>query len=87
MTCLYAIDAYPMTGHYLNDKLDQAGIDLPNLARRLGISPQVLNRLLDAQDVSVGTLVRIANATGKDVNYFLEGYSPQPSVDYETLLE
>lgn len=76
-----------MTGQHLKAKLDQAGVDLPNLARRLRISPQTLNQRLVSQDIRVSTLVEIANATDKQIAYFLEGYTPRPGVDYEADLE
>jgi transcriptional regulator with XRE-family HTH domain len=63
-----------MTGQFVKEKLENAGLPLAEVARRMNVSPQTLNERLNVKDVKVGALTEIAKAVGKNLYYFLEDY-------------
>ncbi len=44
--------------------LDSKGVTQAELARRLGVAPQILNRTLNADDIKWSNIIKIADALG-----------------------
>lgn len=61
-----------MTGQYVKAKIEGLGLSLAEVARRLHISPQTLNKRLNVDDIKVGVLREIATAINQSVYFFLE---------------
>ncbi len=67
-----------MTGEDLRNKLKSITIDgkkivLKDLAEKLDMSPQLLNKRLDVQDIGTGFLQSIADALNIPISLLLEG--------------
>ena len=61
-----------MTGKSVKDKLLNSGYVLADVAKEMGIIPQSLNSLLQANDIKTGVLENIASAINKSVYFFYE---------------
>lgn len=59
-----------MTGKSVKDKLLNSGYVLADVAKEMGIIPQSLNSLLQANDIKTGVLENIARAINKNVYFF-----------------
>ena len=61
-----------MTGKDVKTKLLASGYVLADIAKEMGIIPQTLNSLLQANDIKTGVLENIAKAINKSVYFFFE---------------
>lgn len=61
-----------MTGQSVKEKIEQLEIPLAEVARRLGISPQTLQKRLNVDDIKVGMLQELATAINKSVYFFFQ---------------
>ncbi len=61
-----------MTGKSVKDKLLNSGYVLADVAKEMGIIPQTLNSLLQANDIKTGVLENIASAINKSIYFFFE---------------
>lgn len=71
-----------MTGEQVRKKIKEKGFTFHEIAGKMGVSDQLLRRLLLSDNVKSGTLERIANIMQVNVAYF---YNQQPLftlVDY-----
>lgn len=59
-----------MKGDHVRKKIRLSGKRLNDIAVKMGISPQALNNILNADDVRTGSLERIAEAMNVPINYF-----------------
>jgi transcriptional regulator with XRE-family HTH domain len=61
-----------MRGIDVKKKLLDDGIKLNNVAEAMGIIPQTLHSLLQAEDIKTGVLENIAKAINKSIYFFFE---------------
>ena len=61
-----------MTGKDVKTKLLTSGYVLADVAKEMGIIPQTLNSLLQANDIKTGVLENIAKAINKSIYFFFE---------------
>lgn len=61
-----------MTGREVKAKLLSQGYILADIAKKMGVIPQTLNSLLQANDIKTGVLEKIANAINKSAYFFYE---------------
>lgn len=59
-----------MKGESIRKKIRLSSHRLNDVAEKMGISPQALNNILNADDVKTGSLERIADAMGVPITYF-----------------
>lgn len=60
-------------GASLREKLKARGIKPTDFARQTGVSPQQVNKWLEADNVELGTLLRIAKGLGVSVESLCSG--------------
>ena len=60
-----------MKGEFVKKILDEKGISQAQVSKKLGVSPQLLNQMLKAEDIKTGVLENIANASGLTLGDFL----------------
>jgi len=65
-----------MEGSFLKKKIQSAGFQLYEVAKKLDITPQDLQSKLKSKDVKLSLIRKIASAINKDVFFFLEDDSP-----------
>lgn len=61
-----------MTGRSVKNKLVSSGYVLADVAKEMGVIPQTLNSLLQANDIKTGVLESIAKAINKSIYFFFE---------------
>ena len=61
-----------MSGNFVKEKIERAGIPLAEVARSMNITPQTLNERLNVHDIKVGVLSDIARALGKSIYFFFD---------------
>lgn len=61
-----------MTGKSVKDRLLNSGYVLADVAKEMGVIPQTLNSLLQANDIKTGVLENIAKAINKSIYFFFE---------------
>lgn len=61
-----------MTGKSVKDRLLNSGYILADVAKEMGVIPQTLNSLLQANDIKTGVLENIAKAINKSIYFFFE---------------
>ena len=59
-----------MTGAHVRVKIQEAGIPLAEIARRLGISQQNFRAWLKSPDFKIGKLQQVAQAIDRPISYF-----------------
>jgi transcriptional regulator with XRE-family HTH domain len=59
-----------MKGESIRKKIRLSSHRLNDVAEKMGISPQALNNILNAEDVKTGSLERIAEAMNLPITYF-----------------
>lgn len=67
-----------MTGREVKAKLLSQGYILADVAKKMGVIPQTLNSLLQANDIKTGVLEKIANAINKSAYFFYESDEQNP---------
>lgn len=67
-----------MTGREVKERLLSQGYTLADVAKKMGVIPQTLNSLLQANDIKTGVLERIANAINRSVYFFYESGEQKP---------
>ena len=65
-----------MKGVEVKKILQENGFSLKLVADSMGETPQNLNSMLNAQDIKVGTLEKIAKAINKSLYFFFAGFFP-----------
>lgn len=74
-----------MTGREVKAKLLSQGYILADVAKKMGVIPQTLNSLLQANDIKTGVLEKIAKAINKSAYFFYESDESNPiSPDIQT---
>lgn len=59
-----------MKGESIRKKIRLSSHRLNDVAEKMGVSPQALNNILNAEDVKTGSLERIAEAMNLPITYF-----------------
>lgn len=72
-----------MTGKDVKTKLLASGYILADVAKGMGIIPQTLNSLLQANDIKTGVLENIAKSINKSIYFFFESIET-PSIITDT---
>lgn len=62
-----------MNGQHIKDTLKNNGVKVAQVATTLGMTRQRMNSLLNCDDIKVGTLEKIASASGLPLSKFF-GY-------------
>ena len=76
-----------MSGKDLKEKLKAAGINLSELAKRMGYkTDQNLHSVLGAKEMNSSVIERMAEALGKPIGWFYDGGESIPAPATELLL-
>ncbi|MEG1554636.1 MAG: hypothetical protein RRZ64_00365 [Rikenellaceae bacterium] len=69
-----------MKGAHVKQKLLAEGLDVPEVAKRIGMTPEELNNILSSDNVPLDLLKRIEEAAGKAIFFIYENMAPTNSI-------
>lgn len=69
-----------MKGTHVKQRLHAEGLDISDVAKRIGMSPDELNKILSSESVPLDVLKRIEDAAGKAIFFIYENLAPTNSI-------